>query len=235
MKLLRRVFGMDSTVTTAVDEIPAVTSRGALHAAIAVKQRHERELAAAQAAVTRANDVIADAAAAEAAAADAERLAAEASKAWALGAGDDDESAHDAAMHCRALAQRLGLKARGATAAMPELTFAEDAARLALDAAISGVQEAVHAIMLSEIETDFTLLESYRAESEAAEGRIFALAHTLRHGRLYDIQSGGSHELLQRLDALQPRVPSEDKLRELARPWVEFARALVVDPNSELT
>jgi hypothetical protein len=242
---LRRLFRMTtnetSTIAT-VDEPPAVSPRGHLHAARAVQQRHERELAAAQASIARAQAVIDAASEADAAATNAEKQAAKAARDWALrGALDDDgdESAVGAAVESRQIAQRLALKSQGAQAALPQLHHAEGAARMSLDSARSAVKQAITAVLLDESKDLFAELAEMRRRYGALMAEAAALsvllsprwgeAHGYRDALGPDLNFGG------RVQALGVAVPADD--HPLVRGHIDrlngFARALLDDPAIE--
>ena len=67
-----------------------------------------------------------------------------------------------------------------------------------------------------------------------AHKRILTLAHMLKYGKLLGVPSSGSTDLLRRLQASLPRTPSDDELRALARPWIDFAKRLASDAGATL-
>jgi hypothetical protein len=241
MNPLRRLFRMSTDETSTTTDIPLVDSRGRLHAAVAVRQRYERELSAAQEAVERVNSIIADAENADRAATTAEKQAAEAAKAWALrGALDDDtdEAALNVAVEARQYAQRLALKGQGASAALPTLRHAEDAARMALDSARSAVKEAITAILLDESEDLFTELDRLREQymDLLTQGAALSTLLSPRWGAAHAYRTALAADMTigERIAALCPKIPADHdpRVRQHIEALSQYARALLGDPNA---
>lgn len=229
--------------TASVDEVPVVNSRGNLHASVAIRQRHERELSAAEAAVERAQAVIDAADDADHAATEAEKQAAVAARDWALrGAfdADGDETEVSAAVESRQIAQRLALKAAGARAALPTLHEAESAAGRALDSARFDVRQAITGIILDQSKDLFVELVQLQKRYTGLMAQAQALAvllsprwasgHPFRDALSSDLNVGA------RVQALRIDLPADDHplVREHIARLNGFARALLADPNVEL-
>jgi hypothetical protein len=207
--------------------------------AFAARDRAERAFQEATEATERVRQIVRDADAADGIAEEAAEAAARSTKAWAEGgapadAASGNQALLDAAIGAERNARELSFKARGAKAGLPQIQAAEQDARYALDSAKSEVQEAIRAVLLAEIEGDFAMIEGAQAACAEAHLRINALAHMLRFGKLLGAPSGGSTELLRRLQATLAHTPTDDVLRELARPWIDFAKRLAFDAGATL-
>jgi hypothetical protein len=232
---LPRILGKLAAVAPAA---PADNPRACLKAALAEREVSKEAMAGATAAVARVRQVIENAVIAEDEAEEAQAAAAAATRVWAEAGAPADAPSDNPTLTRRASdatrrAAEAKFKADGAKAGLPQVESAAEDARHRADSAASEVQDSIRRVLLAEVEADFEILERVRDACNDAERRIRALAHVLHYGKLHGIPNHGQSQLLRRLDEVKPRNPSDDELRELSRPWVDFARRLATAPDSE--
>jgi hypothetical protein len=219
-------------------EPPTSDARADLKDAVSARENARSALSDAREATGRVQAIIDGVQPAEAEAKRAAKAASDVTKNWALnGARRDmpasDQMLLDQAAHAEQAAQQARLWSDGARAALHQVKAFEEDATYALESASSEVRNAIQRVLTARIESDFADIERAYQASAAAESRIRALAHVLRFGRHHGLPGSGGVELLQRLeDVRRAKVPSEEELRELAHPWIDFAKRLARDPDA---
>lgn len=229
MRLLRTLFA-GSTAAAPADEIET-----ALEQLVAAKQERDRRAGAvAEIAehLGRVKQVLDDSAAADAALRMAEAQAAAASQAWAAGGakGEPNGDAFEAAQQVRVVADRLRLKAQGATAAVPALRESQTDARRQLEKAEDAIRAAAIAVLRAEAAPDFELLERVMPEVTAALYRLKGLrvlTASWGKGHMFGGWGGGGDMIAERLGEIGFPEPDGfiDSLAKSPQPTAEMKRA----------
>lgn len=237
MNAIRRLFG--PTLASVQTANPA---RQRLRDAIAAQARAKETLNEALAGADRVRALTAHARDAADAAAAAEDVAAQATRIWAetgasSGTAPASQRLLDAAAAARRKASDARLTAEGAAEGMSAVEENVRAARVELDNAGFDIKTAVAAVLMSESEGKFEVLERAHREYVEALADIKALLAVVRGGGpahiYHDTRSDSTAQAItQRLSRSAIPLLVDGDLRSRSNESFEFARRLRSDPDA---
>ena len=237
MNAIRRLFTPSPAAVQAAD--PA---RQRLRDALGAQALAKANLQDALDAVGRVRELMRSALDADAAALDAERVAVAATQAWASAGANVDHPPGDTAALAKATQARrraadCRLIAEGAQRGLPDAQQAAVDARTALDNAADEIKDAIGAVLLSEVESQFQVLEQAHSRYVEALAAIKALHAIVRRAGpahpFYDYRSDpAALAITERLSRCEIPLMSDGDLRQRSGAWIEFARRLRSDPDA---